>query len=594
MFFLSSCQINESIGVLKQKLLAADKTEVVSKEPKPKTEKKPDKQDVVVEDPKKEKKVDYKEKIIEGIKKAEAEEKNVEFKKKVEEDKVEKSDETPKKKIEKSPNLKSSESGLLELNKPRKEESEILSFFSKFFDPEKFNLEKKNMEEDFVEESGDLYEDEDSNEDFTSENLEPSNEKKIYDAEKEKNSEIPDIIVKDEDLKNQETAFLQLKEPRREEILKKDPEKNNLVGMLLPLTGNKRSAGTLVLNTMRYFIATKPTNLIFKIYDTKGTPNGAIDATEKAMQDDVQTFVGPIFSDETRALRDFFPDNKNLVFFSLSPDFSNVSDNVIVSGQNPEDQIFCITQNLLKFNVEQVLLIHHADKYGQVVKNSLMSSVHNLSALDTVELRFLQISENINMNEEIKTISNYETRKAMLKNKISSIKNDENISKKEKQKEIKMLKKQLTYGDPPFDAIIVASEGDKLLEILSHLAFYDINGGNTLIFGTSLWEDTSTKDNVYENTYFVTNLKNKNKNFIQSFKDVFSKEPASVSFHLFDLIDLVNDFKNSDLNYPENSVHMGEFSTSLVKSGLLRRETFLKQIKNQEFEDVSSCKVDEL
>ena len=40
-------------------------------------------------------------------------------------------------------------------------------------------------------------------------------------------------------------------------------------------------------------------------------------------------------------------------------------------------------------------------------------------------------------------------------------------------KELKKLDRQLTI-DSPFDAIIVASEGDKLLEILSHLAFYDI------------------------------------------------------------------------------------------------------------------------
>ena len=71
---------------------------------------------------------------------------------------------------------------------------------------------------------------------------------------------------------------------------------------------------------------------------------------------------------------------------------------------------------------------------------------------------------------------------------------------------LKKLDRQLTI-DSPFDAIIVASEGDKLLEILSHLAFYDINANNTLIYGTSLWEDTFKTDPVFENTFFVTNLK---------------------------------------------------------------------------------------
>ena len=75
-----------------------------------------------------------------------------------------------------------------------------------------------------------------------------------------------------------------------------------------------------------------------------------------------------------------------------------------------------------------------------------------------------------------------------------------------KKRTLKKLDRQLTI-DSPFDAIIVASEGDKLLEILSHLAFYDINANNTFVYGTSLWEDTLRTDPVFENTFFVTNLK---------------------------------------------------------------------------------------
>ena len=58
-------------------------------------------------------------------------------------------------------------------------------------------------------------------------------------------------------------------------------------------------------------------------------------------------------------------------FFSLSPDFSNVSDNVIVSGENPDDQIACIRQNLIENDLEKVLLIFPRNKYGQVIQMAL-------------------------------------------------------------------------------------------------------------------------------------------------------------------------------------------------------------------------------
>ena len=66
---------------------------------------------------------------------------------------------------------------------------------------------------------------------------------------------------------------------------------------------------------------------------------------------------------------------------------------------------------------------------------------------------------------------------------------------------IKNLEKQLTL-DVPFDAVVIASQGDKLVGT-SHLAFYDINSQNTFIYGTSLWEDTNKLDKVFQGTFML-------------------------------------------------------------------------------------------
>ena len=178
-----------------------------------------------------------------------------------------------------------------------------------------------------------------------------------------------------------------------------------------------------------------------------------------------------------------------------------------------------------------------------------------------------------------------------MKVKRNQISNDKSISKQEKKIMLKKLDRQLTI-DSPFDGIIIASEGDRLLEILSHLAFYDINANNTLVYGTSLWEDTLKNDPVFENTFFVTNLKKRSEIFSKNYRDVFSKNPTSVNFHLFDLIDFVNEFKIYD-EYPENKVHIGRFTNSQVRSGSLRRETYIKRNKGRNMtEDISSCQLD--
>ena len=136
----------------------------------------------------------------------------------------------------------------------------------------------------------------------------------------------------------------------------------------------------------------------------------------------------------------------------------------------------------------------------------------------------------------------------------------------------------LTLGSP-FDSIIIASEGDRLLEILSHLAFYDINSENSKIYGTSLWEDTNKKDNLFKGTYYASSLKYKDDEFIQNFKNVFSKDPMSFNYHMHDLLDLVENYKTMGEKDKTNSVFNGEFTKSKIKSGFCSGKSTLKELK---------------
>ena len=237
-------------------------------------------------------------------------------------------------------------------------------------------------------------------------------------------------------------------------------------------------------------------------------------------------------------------------------------------------------------------MIHHNDRYGEVVKRNLEERILKLDISDQVDLSFFTVYPEQNLNKDIMAISNFESRKLALKEKRQSIENDKSLAKFERKKELKKLERQLTLG-VPFDSIIIASDGDRLTEILSHLAFYDINANNTFIYGTSLWEDTNKNDKVFENTFFVSNLKSKESSFVSNYKDVFSRDPSSVSFHLFDLIDLVNDFKFYDV-YPEDKVFFGEYTNSLLKSGYIKRETFIKKNKAGKTKNVFSCQLSEI
>ena len=130
-------------------------------------------------------------------------------------------------------------------------------------------------------------------------------------------------------------------------------------------------------------------DIVFKIYDTKGTVEGAIDAALKGKKDKVETFIGPIFSYETKALKRRFSNDNSYGFFSLSPDLSNISDNIIVWAKS-KDQISCIISDLKFKDIKDLLLIHHSDKYGDIIKESVQENLRTLS-LKNINISFLEL-----------------------------------------------------------------------------------------------------------------------------------------------------------------------------------------------------------
>ncbi len=577
LFIISGCQINQSVSILKEKLFS-------------------DTDELEKEELKTSKSLEFENKETKQASKKELGQKIEKFKK---DQLVIKSMEDKSKIDAKVQKKESKEPGVLplkELGQTRQTESKIVSFFTKFF-------EGDESEDSIVSKSPQLNEDslEDTNnsEVIESDSVSKQIIREDYNDLAYSSEEIEDEIVtnnkvaeevNESEKKSDGYAFLNLKKP---EFKEKKVESDNLVGLLLPLTGEKSAAGNLVINSLRYSMLLRPNQLNFKIYDTKGTPGGAVSAAKQGISNNVKTFIGPIFSDETREVKQYFRNKKKLTFFSLSPDLNNVSENIIVSGQNPNDQMSCITKHIAKNDSSNVLLIYHADKYGYVIRNSFLNYVNDFGMMG-VEIDFFEVGADTDLNNEIKKISKFKERKQQLENEIIKIKNNTDLEEQFKNSEIKSLERMLTLGSP-FDSIIIASEGDRLLEILSHLAFYDINSENSNIYGTSLWEDTNKKDNLFKGTYYASSLKYKDDEFVQNFKNVFSKDPMSFNYHMHDLLDLVENYKITNEKEKKSMAFNGEFTNSKIQSGLLQREIYLKKIKkNRKSEDVFNCRLNEI
>ena len=372
---LASCQINQSVNLIKEKLFSDDE-EISDLKNNEELEVKPDLKKPT--DNSKNKKSLRVSKDIDQIKLIK-----------------------PKIRVKENKSEKSSNLAFKEMGKGRDTDSNIISFFTKIFDSEddeslnsKVEIQKEAKSiENKIDEKIEVIKETVVEEKFEPTLNIPVDNLAIQKEESVQEEEIDNLNVKNEgNLEEENFAFLQLRSSKKKKQVEAI-ENDNLVGLLLPLTGTKSAAGNIIINSLRYSMLLKPNQLNFKIFDTKGVPDGAIEAAKQGIENDVKTFIGPIFSDETRELKEYFKKNEDLTFFSLSPDLSNMSKNIIVSGQNPEEQISCIIQQLAEDRSNKILLVYHADKYGYVIRDSFSKFVESYKISQFANIKFFELQK---------------------------------------------------------------------------------------------------------------------------------------------------------------------------------------------------------
>ena len=67
--------------------------------------------------------------------------------------------------------------------------------------------------------------------------------------------------------------------------------------------------------------------------------------------------------------------------------------------------------------------------------------------------------------------------------------------------------------------------------------------------------------------------------FVQNFKNVFSKDPMSFNYHMHDLLDLVENYKTMSEKEKSSLVFNGEFTNSKIQSGFCKEKSILKKLR---------------
>ncbi len=395
--------------------------------------------------------------------------------------------------------------------------------------------------------------------------------------------------VNDQKFSDEELALLQPKLNKRQ--LEKFKKKKfdfmipNKIGLLLPMSGPRANVGKYVTNSVR--LKLKTTNSLdqkdFEIFDTQSTPNGARKALKRALSKGITFFIGPVFSDSTSSIKQLSK-NHNVSIFSLSNDEGVKSKNIFVTGINIKHELNCLFKNLTSRNIKKLGII----QYQRNKSSNFKEIINALSP--SIEKEFIIIPKDVDIDEKLRKISRFSERKYLLEKEKAKIKNSE-LSDETKKNKIKQLSILDTFGPVPFDALIINETGNKLLEIMSILAYYDINSSNTFIIGTSTWDSfQSYNENIFEETYFVSSKSEEKKTYDFEYQKNFAINANNLNYLTNDILDFLVLIGNDS-----DSLQTIKFdgllgTTELMNSNHFSREIWLKKYLNGKIVDVQTCR----
>ncbi len=256
------------------------------------------------------------------------------------------------------------------------------------------------------------------------------------------------------------------------------------VALLLPLTGGNAEIGAEMLNAAQLALFDfAGDNFELLLHDTQGTPEGAAGAVALAIGDGSRLILGPLLSASVSAAAPAArASNVNVIAFSS--DRSVAGNGVHIMGFLPEAEVERVVAFAHSRGVMRFAALVPRDAYGNAVVRALDRASEKIGASVTSVQFYDPLADEF--SEPIRELANYDRRRASLIAQRRALSDrDDEISRRA----LGRLKKLQTIGDLPFNALLVADGGKRLLALAALLPYYDIDPTRVRIRGTGRWEE---------------------------------------------------------------------------------------------------------
>ena len=347
------------------------------------------------------------------------------------------------------------------------------------------------------------------------------------------------------------------------------------IGLLIPITGENKNLGQLIIKSTRMALEDINNNRI-EIYpkDTGSGPEQTLKSAIQLKELGIKIVIGPLFYKSLSYLDDV----EGVTFLSLTNKTEKLPNNVISSGVNATSQLKTIKRFMELNEIQKTILLTPDLDFKSEIKKGIKESKIQISK------HYIYDKEPTKLTAQIEKITNYKIRKQNLADEIERVKNSD-LADKEKQ--LKKLEKKYTIGNVNFDSVIISDFNESLKSVITSLLYTDVSPKQKSIITFNQWFDQSILDEKNIQPIYYPSINNKNlKDFKNKFFRKFNKDPSHLSLLSYDLVGLIyylsidNDFADLSKLFKKKSSFKGKIGIFDIQNNKINHRLNFYKIDN--------------
>ena len=366
-----------------------------------------------------------------------------------------------------------------------------------------------------------------------------------------------------------------------------DIEKNKKVGVMLPLTGEKKNIGENILNALELALfQDKDSRIELVIKDTVADPKTTFEIFNELLDQGIDTFVGPLFSSSLLAIEEFAL-SKNINLFALTNNVNLAKKGVHVFGIYPHEQAETIVKFSLQQGANKTALLLPNNPYGYLLLETIKDTLMDFDK-ELIRVEFFDDNIDSQVSAAKKISAGFDIYEKQFKTlKENQLENQLPFDTEELDSQINM--------DIPFDTIFIGASGQSLTILASQLQYNSVDKAKVSFIGLSSWEDTTIlREPALDGGFFATTSDKYKAKIKKIYKKTFKKEMNNISMIAYDIVALLNTVtkENNTLNTAllfnkEGYIGLrGLFR--ITEIGRVERVFQIKKITNKKFVTVKS------